>query len=342
MTHENRERGGPESAALSTDAPLTPEDERIAEALAVGLAPLRTARPGFQEALEQRLLDRLAEPPRPWWLRALPARTGTGPQSAGIIRMPRRSFLGLAAASALVLAGASISLPLVGIPEVNAREILEKVQANSENPGLSGVKSFHLTAKVWSDPSRLGKEHAQRPGPREVMTEQWFVAPDRMRTESRANDSSGKTVVSGTMSNGSDFKHYVTEGATDAHMISIFTAPIGAKPITVARGEGDVREVRPAASPSASTKWPPVHRRSGSGSPRRRQPVRRARESPSPGLRRSPTVAAMGRTSTSTSSSSGRAAPSRSGPARRRSPAARSSRSRTISAPACQPTPRPS
>jgi outer membrane lipoprotein-sorting protein len=249
MTHENRERGGPESAALSTDAPLTPEDERIAEALAVGLASLRRARPGFQDALEQRLLDRLAEPARPWWSRALPARTGTGPQSAGVIRMPRRSFLGLAAASALVLAGASVALPLIGTPEVSAREILEKVQANSESPGLAGVKSFHLTAKIWSDPSRFGKEHAQKPGPREVMTEQWFVAPDRMRTESRANDSSGKTILSGMMSNGSDFKHYITEGAADAFLISVFTAPIGAKQVSGVHVTHNVREGGPATSP---------------------------------------------------------------------------------------------
>jgi outer membrane lipoprotein-sorting protein len=251
MRQENRERGPEPTAALSNDAPLIPEDERIAEALALGLGRLRTARPGVQEALETRLLDRLAVPARPWWRRALPSRSRVRQQTPDTIRMPRRSFVGLAAASALVLAGASISLPLVGTPEVSAREILEKVQANSENPMLAGVKSFHLTAKMWADHSRFGKERTQRPGPHEMMTEQWFVSPDRMRTESRTRDSNGKTVVSGMMSNGSDYKHYVTEGATDVFMISVFMAPIGAKPSSEVRVERDVQEVRPTASPGA-------------------------------------------------------------------------------------------
>jgi hypothetical protein len=255
MTHEDRELSGPDSAALSPDAPLTPEDERIAEALAVGMASLRTARPGFQDALEQRLLDRLAEPARPWWSRALPARTGTGARSAGVIRMPRRSFLGLAAASALVLSGAGLALPLIGTPEVSAREILEKVQAASENPGLAGVKSFHLTAKLWNNHGRLGKPEASRRGPIEVMTEQWFVAPDKMRTESRTQDANGKPVVSGMMVNGSEYKHYVTEGAADAFMITIFAMPIGAKRIGAVQSNLDAPEVRPAASPAAGAVW---------------------------------------------------------------------------------------
>ena len=241
MRSEHRERG-PEPAVLSSDTPfgdepLTADERRIADALARGLGRLREARPGFQDRLERRLLDRLAEPARPWWQRALPSRSAARRATPGAVRMPRRSFVGLAAASALVLAGASVSLPLVGTPEVSAREILEKVQANSENPGLAGVKSFHLTAKIWSDPSRFGKEHAQAGGPREATTEQWFVAPDRMRTESRSRDAGGKAIVSGMMANGTDFKHYATSGATDVLMFAVFAAPIGAKPAGEVRSD---------------------------------------------------------------------------------------------------------
>lgn len=248
MSVEDRGHG-PKTAILSSTSPLTADEQQLAETLASGLGRLRTARPGFQDALEQRLLDRLAEPARPWWRRALPAGSPPRRPLPAVGRMARRSFVGLAAASALVLASASISLPLVGTPDVSAREILEKVQANSENPGLAGVKSFHLTAKLWNDPSRFGKPDGQRRGPVEVTTEQWFVAPDRMRTESRTVDANGKAVVSGTMSNGSDFKHYVTEGATDAVMISVFMAPIGAKPVGEVRVEQDIRDVRSGPSP---------------------------------------------------------------------------------------------
>ncbi len=206
MNPEDREHG-PEAATLSGDSPLTADEQQFAATLAVGLGQLRTARPGSQDALERRLLDRLAEPARPWWRRALSAGSRARRPRPGVVRMPRRSFIGLAAASALVLAGASISLPLVGTPDVSALEILEKAQANAENPGLAGVKSFHLTAKIWGDPSRLGKEQVYGAGPREMTTEQWFVAPDKMRSESRSQDSSGKPVVSGMMTSGNDFKH---------------------------------------------------------------------------------------------------------------------------------------
>lgn len=248
MNSADRERG-PETATLSGDPPLTADEQRFTETLAAGLGRLQTPGPGFQDALEQRLLDRLTEPARPWWRRVLPSGSPARRPRPGVVRMPRRSFVGLAAASALVLAGASISLPLVGTPDVSALEILEKAQANAENPGLAGVKSFHLTAMVWSDPSRLGKEQVHGAGPRELTTEQWFVAPDKMRSESRGQDSTGKTIVSGMMAAGGDFKHYVTNGATDVFMFSLFAAPIGVKPAGVVRIERDVQEVRGAPSP---------------------------------------------------------------------------------------------
>src|SRR4051812_12179280 len=148
--------------------------------------------------------------------------------------MPRRSMLGLAAAAALALTAASLSLPLIGTPEVSAREILEKVQANSENPVLAGVRSFHLTAKMWHSggPKGLapGAQTDAHPGPRELTTEQWFVAPDRMRTETRTQDANGKPVLSGFIMNGTDAKQYSTTGAADVLMVSFFAAPVGAKP----------------------------------------------------------------------------------------------------------------
>jgi outer membrane lipoprotein-sorting protein len=250
MVLEDRERHQ-EPAPLSNRVPddfgpgpaaeaATPEDERIAAALAIGLGRLREARPGYQDELEARLLVRLTEPARPCWRRALPAHSQTRRSRSGGVRMPRRSFVGLAAASALALAGASLTLPLVGTPEVSAREILEKVQATTENPIRSGVKSFHLTAKIWNSHRLKGRDD----GPREMTTEQWFVAPDRMRTESRTRDASGKEVVSGFMVNGDNAKHYSTDGANDVFMFGIVAAPIAAKPA------GATAEARPEASPS--------------------------------------------------------------------------------------------
>ena len=209
----------------------TPEDERLGDALARGLGGMRTARPGFQDQLEARLLAQLAEPPRPWWRRLGPARRQGRRAAPGVARLPRRSMLGLAAAAALALSAASLSLPLIGTTEVSAREILEKVQANSENPVLAGVKSFHLTAKVWTN----GGPKAAAGVPHELTTEQWFVAPDRMRTESRSKDASGKPVLSGFVMNGDDAKEYATEGANETFMIGIFTAPIKARMIGEAK-----------------------------------------------------------------------------------------------------------
>jgi outer membrane lipoprotein-sorting protein len=202
------------------------EEARIADALSAGLGRLRDARPDFQQQLEARLLQQLAEPPRPWWRRIVPARRPVArPIASGGARLSRRSMLGVAAASAIALTAASLSIPLVGAPEVSAREILDKAQANAENPVLAGVKSFHLTATVWSN---VGPKGAAS-GPREMATEQWFVAPDRMRTETRTKDASGKPVVSGMLMNGTSATHYATDGAADVFMVSVFAAPIGAK-----------------------------------------------------------------------------------------------------------------
>jgi outer membrane lipoprotein-sorting protein len=224
---------------IDTDDPAA--DARVDEALAVGLGTLRTPRPGFEDDLERRLLDRLAEPARPWWRRAGTSSAQANRPGPGLRRLPRRSLLGLAAATALALAAASLTMPLVGTPEVSAREILEKVQANSENPVLAGVKSFHLTAKMWAN-------HAGKPGAGgsvEMTTEQWFVAPDRMRTESRGKDANGKPIITGMMMKGNDAKHYSTEGVADV-FVSFFAAPIGAKPIGGAEGGA---ATGPAGSP---------------------------------------------------------------------------------------------
>src|SRR3954471_12159245 len=116
------------------DSVMTVEDERIAGALADGLGRWREPRPGFQQQLESRLLERLAEPPRPWWRRLGPARRQARRSAPLLARLPAGSLWGLAAAAAPALTAASLSLPLAGTPEVSAREILDKVQANSENP----------------------------------------------------------------------------------------------------------------------------------------------------------------------------------------------------------------
>lgn len=229
-----------------TGAPPTPsaagtaDDARIAEALAQGLGRLRAARPGFQEELECRLLTRLAErPPRPWWRHWQPARPPARPAAPTPVRMSRRTLLGLAAGTALGLAAASLSLPFAEAPAVSAREILEKAQANAENPLLAGIKSFHLTAKIWTN----GGPKPAAGGPREMSSEQWFVAPDRLRTETRTRDASGKMVVSGVMMSGSTLTSYGTDGAADVVMFGIFTAPITGSKITAVHA-AESREVR--------------------------------------------------------------------------------------------------
>src|SRR5262249_9063274 len=123
---------GPVSAGLASstrdDGGIAPaEDERIAQTLGARLGRLRKARNGLQGQLQRALLDRLAEPPRPWWRRIGASRRQARRVSPGVARLPRRSLFGLAAATAVALTAASLSLPLVGPPEVSAREILEKV-----------------------------------------------------------------------------------------------------------------------------------------------------------------------------------------------------------------------
>jgi outer membrane lipoprotein-sorting protein len=254
MSVEKRERGHDPAARSGSsphdggDTALTAEDQHVAEALTQGLGRLRTARPGFQDELERRLLERLAEPARPWWRVAAP-RPQARRRSSGLARLPRRSLLGLAAATALGLVAASLAVPMVGTPEASAREILEKAQASFENPVLAGVKSFHLTAKMWTN----GGPRAAVGAPRELTTEQWFVAPGKMRSESRWQESSGKSVISGIVMNGGQAKEYRTDGATDVFMISMFPGPaVGAQGGTVdVDRRHDVRPGPPPATPAA-------------------------------------------------------------------------------------------
>lgn len=257
MTHKTREVG-PDAAAHSNE-------EQIERALARGLGRLREARPGFQDALEARLMARLSEPARHWWRRNSvsdrPRRS-----APGILRMPRRKVLGLAAASAVALAAASLALPLVGTPEVSAREILEKAQASYENPVMAGVKSFHLTAKMWTSGGPKGASlNGNSGGPRDLTTEQWFVAPDKMRSETRSQDSSGKPVVSGMVMSGGEAKQYSTDGANDVFTIGMFAAPVGAKGAAFTVDERrEVRNGTPqAAGAPASVAATPVAVSSG-------------------------------------------------------------------------------
>jgi MucB/RseB N-terminal domain len=255
MSLEKRERCHDPAARSSSiphdggDAVLTAEDQHVTAALTQGLGRLRTARPGFQDELERRLLDRLAEPARPWWRRVASPRPQARRRSSGLARLPRRSLLGLAAATALGLVAASLALPMVGTPEASAREILEKAQASFENPVMSGVKSFHLTAKMWTNGGPKGAVGA----PRELTTEQWFVAPDKLRSETRWQESSGKSVISGIVMNGGQAKAYSTDGATDVFMISMFPGPaVGAHGGTVdVERRHDVRQGPPSATPAA-------------------------------------------------------------------------------------------
>lgn len=228
------------------DPPPAPAEQQIAEALALGLAGLRAARPGFQDDLERRLLARLAEAPRPARGHASPP--GRRPM-APIGWLPRRPLIGLAAAAALALVAASLAVPFVGAPEVSAREILERAQANLDNPVLAGVRSYHLTAKVWT--AHPDGAPAGRPagGPRESMTEQWFVAPDRMRTETRSTGKDGRPAISGFLVDGGSLKHYRSAGDSDVVMIGAFAVadvPPGLKPGDGGRTESNASGTRTA------------------------------------------------------------------------------------------------
>jgi hypothetical protein len=86
-----------------------------------------------------------------------------------------------------------------------------------------------------------------------MYTEQWFVAPDRMRTESRTVDSSGKPVVSGFMVNGAEAKQYATTGATDVFMLSFFAAPVSGRAVAANQTAG----VTTSPPPSGAVASPP-------------------------------------------------------------------------------------
>src|SRR5207248_395261 len=140
----------------------------------------------------------------------------------GLARLPRRSLLGLAAGAAVTLLATSLLGPFGGAPEASASDILDLAEARAANPVLAGIKSFHLTATSWG---------SQRPdGTTDLTTEQWFVAPDKMRTETRARAADGKTVISGLLSTGDTLKQYATAGANGKMAIGVFMAPIGQKP----------------------------------------------------------------------------------------------------------------
>jgi outer membrane lipoprotein-sorting protein len=114
---------------------------------------------------------------------------------------------------------ASVTIPYSQTQSVSADEILQKAQALSENPLAAKVKSFHLTARS------TGKLGPNGDKPLDLTTEQWFVAPDRMRTESKTKASDGSTVISGFVSDGQNFKHYQTSGAGDRDVVTMIGVP---------------------------------------------------------------------------------------------------------------------
>ena len=176
------------------------------------LGELRRPRPGFQSDLEARLVARLPEASRPWWRRTLaPAAFRPDPARrngrAGRITR-RRALAGLAAGLAGVALAGGLALPLARPTEASAAEIIEKSQEFAADPLLSGIKSFHLKAKTTGRPFQPGKAVTST-------TEQWFVAPDKMRMESRT-EVDGKTAVSGSAHVGGELIAYTTPGA-DQH-----------------------------------------------------------------------------------------------------------------------------
>ncbi len=204
---------------LRGEAPSTPadgdHDVATARLLADNLGRLRQSRPTYQAQLEARLLARLPRATRPWWLRAIapvPQRNGRAPSTAR-----RRMLAGLAAGIVGAVALGSVALPLSPLREVSAAEIFEKAQSLAENPFLAGVKSFHLTAKSTGRPFRPGDTTT-------VTTEQWFVAPDKMRVESRARTADGTTTIGGSVHVGDDFKMYATPGADPLDVVGVMPA----------------------------------------------------------------------------------------------------------------------
>jgi outer membrane lipoprotein-sorting protein len=204
---------------LRCEAPSTPaagdHDVATARLLADNLSRLRQSRPTYQAQLEARLLARLPEATRPWWVRTiapLPRRNGRAPSTAR-----RRMLAGLAAGVVGAVALGSVALPLSRPREVSAAEIFEKAQSLAENPFLAGVKSFHLTAKSTGRPFRPGDTTT-------VTTEQWFVAPDKMRMESRARSADGTATIGGSVHVGDDFKMYATPGADPLDVVGVMPA----------------------------------------------------------------------------------------------------------------------
>jgi hypothetical protein len=205
--------------------------DETARLLSEGLSRLREPRPEFQAELEARLLARLPEASRPWWrLSALgPSRRVN---HRGTVIPRRRAILGMAAAAAGVLALASVTIPYSQTQSVSAEEILQKAQALSENPLAAKVKSFHLTARSTG---RLGPNGDK---PLDLTTEQWFVAPDRMRTEAKSKAADGRTVMSGFVGDGQDFKHYQTPGAGERDVVAVIGFP-GMKAVAVDKSAVD-------------------------------------------------------------------------------------------------------
>ncbi len=168
------------------------------------LGRLRRPRPGYQARLEATLVARLPEATRPWWRRPIaPASRRNG---QAVLTTRRRVLIGLAAAAVGVVAAASLSAPTSQPPEVSAAEILEKAQTLAENPFLAGVKSFHLTARSVAQLSPPGISSTRT-------IEQWFVAPDRTRMETRFQAPGRSTAISGAVGDGTNIRFYTTPGA---------------------------------------------------------------------------------------------------------------------------------
>jgi hypothetical protein len=228
MSHldsDRRRSGQTGPADLDLPGPdSTTEERALAAILTSGLAGLRHPRPGFQEGLEARLIARMSQPAVPsrsWWRHRAPGRDQVRPRWGGLRRMPRRSLLGLAAGAAVALVAASLMSPIGGAPEASASNILDLSAAYAKDPVLAGVNNFHLVARS-SGPDRPD-------GVGGVTVEQWFVAPDRMRTETRYTTLDGKTVVSGMLMSSSGMKRYETAGTEPKLTFGIFVAPIGFK-----------------------------------------------------------------------------------------------------------------